>query len=53
MCPIPYLGVSPAGAQNAAAPRNAGIWPMAVGCGCVAVVLAFLAGLGVRKRYRC
>ncbi|NXX61438.1 JAML protein, partial [Scopus umbretta] len=49
------LRVSPmvqraAGAQNAAAPGNAGFWPVTVGCGCVAVVLAFLAGLSLRKR---
>ncbi|NXQ35535.1 JAML protein, partial [Alaudala cheleensis] len=35
------------------APRGAdsGFWPAAVGCGCVAVVVAFLAGLCVRKRF--
>ncbi|NWX40666.1 JAML protein, partial [Steatornis caripensis] len=49
------LRVSPtghgaAGAQNAAAPGYAGFWPVTAGCGCVAVVLAFLAGLSLRKR---
>ncbi|NWH55554.1 JAML protein, partial [Fregata magnificens] len=47
------LQVSPAGqrdAQDAAAPRHTGFWPVTVGCGCVAVVLAFLAGLSLRKR---
>ncbi|XP_030899986.2 junctional adhesion molecule-like isoform X2 [Melopsittacus undulatus] len=36
--------------QDAAALGNTGFWPLAVGCGCVAVVLAFLAGLSLRKR---
>ncbi|XP_038017515.1 junctional adhesion molecule-like isoform X2 [Motacilla alba alba] len=47
------LLVSPAlprGAEDAAAPRESGFWPAVVGCGCVAVVVAFLAGLCVRKR---
>ncbi|NXX74714.1 JAML protein, partial [Urocolius indicus] len=49
------LHVSPA-AQRAVDARDAvalgGVvfWPVAVGCGCVAVVLAFLAGLSLRKR---
>ncbi|NWX14331.1 JAML protein, partial [Aegotheles bennettii] len=38
------------GAQDAVAPGSGGFWPVTVGCGCVAVVLAFLAGLGLRKR---
>ncbi|NXY24759.1 JAML protein, partial [Atrichornis clamosus] len=50
------LLVSPAvpravGAEDAAPPRDSGFWPAAVGCGCVAVVVAFLAGLCVRKRF--
>ncbi|NWV72226.1 JAML protein, partial [Malurus elegans] len=50
------LRVSPAvlraaGAEDAAPPRDSGFWPAVVGCGCVAVVVAFLAGLCVRKRY--
>ncbi|NXH42118.1 JAML protein, partial [Dicaeum eximium] len=49
---IPRLAVSPAGAEDAAAPRDSGFWPAVVGCGCVAVVVAFLAGLCVRRRYR-
>ncbi|XP_075298533.1 junctional adhesion molecule-like isoform X2 [Opisthocomus hoazin] len=52
------LHVSPAGprgrgaasAQDAAAPGDTWFWPATVGCGCVAVVLAFLAGLSLRKR---
>ncbi|XP_061870210.1 junctional adhesion molecule-like [Colius striatus] len=38
------------GAQDTAALGGAVFWPVAVGCGCVAVVLAFLAGLSLRKR---
>ncbi|NXC53192.1 JAML protein, partial [Aleadryas rufinucha] len=50
------LHVSPAGpraagAEDAAPPRDSGFWPAVVGCGCVAVVVAFLAGLCVRKRF--
>ncbi|XP_065553108.1 junctional adhesion molecule-like isoform X2 [Lathamus discolor] len=43
-------GRGAAGTQDAAALGDAGFWPLAVGCGCVAVVLAFLAGLSLRKR---
>ncbi|NXB92147.1 JAML protein, partial [Vidua chalybeata] len=48
------LLVSPAvprGAEDAAPPRDSGFLPAVVGCGCVAVVVAFLAGLCVRKRF--
>ncbi|NXS82370.1 JAML protein, partial [Erpornis zantholeuca] len=53
------LHVSPAvprgrgaeGAEDAAPHRDSGFWPAVVGCGCVAVVVAFLAGLCVRKRF--
>ncbi|NWV79700.1 JAML protein, partial [Dasyornis broadbenti] len=50
------LHVSPAvsraaGAEDVAPPRDSGFWPAVVGCGCVAVVVAFLAGLCVRKRF--
>lgn len=53
----PCLGVSPAGreaasAQDSVAPGGSAFWPVTVGCGCVAVVLAFLAGLSLRKRYQ-
>ncbi|NXO00370.1 JAML protein, partial [Rhinopomastus cyanomelas] len=41
-----------ASAQDSAAPGHTGLWPVAVGCGCVAVVVAFLAGLSLRKRPR-
>ncbi|XP_040472056.1 junctional adhesion molecule-like isoform X1 [Falco naumanni] len=43
-------GQGAAGAQDAAAPGNTAFWPVTVGCGSVAVVLAFLAGLSLRKR---
>uniref|UniRef100_A0A8C8B9W7 Ig-like domain-containing protein n=1 Tax=Otus sunia TaxID=257818 RepID=A0A8C8B9W7_9STRI len=43
-------GRGAAGAQDPAAPGDSGLWPLTVGCGCVAVVLAFLAGLSLRKR---
>ncbi|NWH93186.1 JAML protein, partial [Aegithalos caudatus] len=42
-------GREAAGAEDAA--RDSGFWPAVVGCGCVAVVVAFLAGLCVRKRF--
>ncbi|KFO88099.1 Junctional adhesion molecule-like, partial [Buceros rhinoceros silvestris] len=47
------LHVSPTaqrGAQDSVAPGGSAFWPVVVGCGCVAVVLAFLAGLSLRKR---
>ncbi|XP_056365606.1 junctional adhesion molecule-like isoform X3 [Oenanthe melanoleuca] len=37
--------------EDAAPLRDSGLWPAVVGCGCVAVVVAFLAGLCVRKRF--
>ncbi|NXU35469.1 JAML protein, partial [Drymodes brunneopygia] len=37
------------GAEDAVPTRDSGFWPAVVGCGCVAVVVAFLAGLCVRK----
>ncbi|NWR63402.1 JAML protein, partial [Bucorvus abyssinicus] len=37
-------------AQDSVAPEGSAFWPVTVGCGCVAVVLAFLAGLSLRKR---
>ncbi|NXO83352.1 JAML protein, partial [Sitta europaea] len=40
-----------AGPEDAAPLRDSGFWPAVVGCGCVAVVVAFLAGLCVRKRF--
>ncbi|XP_069644040.1 junctional adhesion molecule-like isoform X1 [Haliaeetus albicilla] len=43
-------GRGAAGTQDSAAPGDSGFWPVTVGCGCVAVVLAFLAGLSLRKR---
>ncbi|NXP23926.1 JAML protein, partial [Scytalopus superciliaris] len=39
------------GVHEAAPPRDSGFWPAVVGCGCVATVVAFLAGLCVRKRF--
>ncbi|XP_014740146.1 PREDICTED: junctional adhesion molecule-like isoform X1 [Sturnus vulgaris] len=44
-------GREAAGLEDAAPPRDSGLWPAVVGCGCVAVVVAFLAGLCVRKRF--
>ncbi|NXO65300.1 JAML protein, partial [Phainopepla nitens] len=43
----------PKGACRALRPCRSysGFWPAVVGCGCVAVVVAFLAGLCVRKRF--
>ncbi|KFQ13503.1 Junctional adhesion molecule-like [Leptosomus discolor] len=43
-------GRGAAGARDSAAPGDSKFWPVTVGCGCVAVVLAFLAGLSLRKR---
>ncbi|XP_074417250.1 junctional adhesion molecule-like isoform X1 [Larus michahellis] len=43
-------GRGAAHAQDAAAPGDTWFWPAIVGCCCVAVVLAFLAGLCLRKR---
>ncbi|NXK87165.1 JAML protein, partial [Formicarius rufipectus] len=39
------------GVQDAEPLRDSGFWPAVVGCGCVAMVVAFLAGLCVRKRF--
>ncbi|NXX39841.1 JAML protein, partial [Tricholaema leucomelas] len=50
------LHVSPAehtaaaGAQDSAAPGDSRFWAVAAGGGCVAVLLAFLAGLSLRRR---
>ncbi|NXS71089.1 JAML protein, partial [Pandion haliaetus] len=49
------LHVSPtgqraAGTQDSVALADSVFWPVTVGCGCVAIVLAFLAGLSLRKR---
>ncbi|XP_032860701.1 junctional adhesion molecule-like isoform X2 [Tyto alba] len=48
--PTGQRGRGAADAQDSAAPGDSGLWPVTVGCGCVAVVLAFLAGLSLRKR---
>ncbi|KAM6044902.1 uncharacterized protein LJ206_018754 isoform 2-T2 [Theristicus caerulescens] len=48
--PTRQRGRAAAGAQDAAAPEGVGFWPVTAGCGCVAVVLAFLAGFSLRKR---
>ncbi|NWX35903.1 JAML protein, partial [Notiomystis cincta] len=45
------VGTGEPGAEEAASQRDSGFWPAVVGCGCVAVVVAFLAGLCVRKRF--
>ncbi|NXB11595.1 JAML protein, partial [Cnemophilus loriae] len=44
-------GRGAAGAEDASPPGDSGFWPAVVGCGCVAMVVAFLAGLCVRKRF--
>ncbi|NXS52359.1 JAML protein, partial [Brachypteracias leptosomus] len=49
------LHVSPttqraAGLQDSAASGGSGLWPVTVGCCCVAAVLAFLAGLSLSRR---
>ncbi|NXM56606.1 JAML protein, partial [Illadopsis cleaveri] len=47
--PAPPEGL---GSEDVApSPTDSGFWPAVVGCGCVAVVVAFLAGLCVRKRF--
>ncbi|KGL87722.1 Junctional adhesion molecule-like [Charadrius vociferus] len=48
--PTEQRGRGAARAQDAADPGNTVFLPVAVGCGCVAVVLSFLAGLCLRKR---
>ncbi|NXO49129.1 JAML protein, partial [Aramus guarauna] len=48
--PVVQKGRGAAHAQDSAAPGDTDFWPVTVGCGCVAVVLAFLAGLSLRKR---
>ncbi|KFQ26836.1 Junctional adhesion molecule-like, partial [Merops nubicus] len=49
--PTGQRGRGAAGAQDSAAPGDSSrFWPVTVGCCCVAVVLAFLAGFNLRKR---
>ncbi|XP_049655539.1 junctional adhesion molecule-like isoform X2 [Accipiter gentilis] len=48
--PTEQRGQGVAGTQDSAAPGDSGFWPVTVGCGCAAIVLAFLAGLSLRKR---
>ncbi|NXK07933.1 JAML protein, partial [Herpetotheres cachinnans] len=48
--PTGQRGRGAAGTQDAVATGNTALWPVTVGCGSVAVVLAFLAGLSLRKR---
>ncbi|NXG76424.1 JAML protein, partial [Baryphthengus martii] len=48
--PMEKKGRGAAGAQHAVALGDSVFWPLTVGCCCVAVVLAFLAGLSLRKR---
>ncbi|XP_027737121.1 junctional adhesion molecule-like isoform X1 [Empidonax traillii] len=49
--PVRREGGGAAAAPEAAPLRDSGFWPAVAGCGCVAVVVAFLAGLCVRKRF--
>ncbi|PKU37586.1 junctional adhesion molecule-like [Limosa lapponica baueri] len=48
--PVGQRGRGAAHTQDAAAPGDTWFWPVTVGCCCVAIVLAFLAGLCLRKR---
>ncbi|NXR31343.1 JAML protein, partial [Zosterops hypoxanthus] len=48
----PPAPTGPGPEDVAPSPTDSGFWPAVVGCGCVAVVVAFLAGLCVRKRYQ-
>ncbi|NXI56069.1 JAML protein, partial [Chloroceryle aenea] len=48
--PTEQRGQGTAGAQDSVAPGDSRFWPVTMGCCCVAVVLAFLAGLSLRKR---
>ncbi|NXT76823.1 JAML protein, partial [Zapornia atra] len=48
--PTEQRGQGAARTQDSAATGNAVFWPVTVGCACVAVVLAFLAGLSLRRR---
>ncbi|NXW62048.1 JAML protein, partial [Eurystomus gularis] len=48
--PTGQRGRGAAGAQDSVAPGGSGLWPVTIGGCCVAVVLAFLAGLSLRKR---
>ncbi|NWS62764.1 JAML protein, partial [Chunga burmeisteri] len=44
------MGQRAAGAQDAVTSGHTMFWPVTVGCGCMAIVLAFLAGFSLRKR---
>ncbi|NXD86968.1 JAML protein, partial [Halcyon senegalensis] len=48
--PTGQRGQGTASAQDSAALGDPTFWPVTVGCCCVAVVLAFLAGLSLRRR---
>ncbi|NWW88423.1 JAML protein, partial [Rhynochetos jubatus] len=48
--PVELRGRGAANTQDSVTQGDSRFWPVAVGCGCVAVVLAFLAGLSLRKR---
>ncbi|NXN83947.1 JAML protein, partial [Bombycilla garrulus] len=47
----PPVTEAPKDPEDVVPSRDSGFWPAVVGCGCVAVVVAFLAGLCVRKRF--
>ncbi|NXI74447.1 JAML protein, partial [Anseranas semipalmata] len=48
--PMAQRGQGAASAQGSAVLGDTGVWPVTVGCGSVAIVLAFLAGRSLRKR---
>ncbi|KFP90880.1 Junctional adhesion molecule-like, partial [Apaloderma vittatum] len=48
--PTGQRGRGAAGLQDSAASSDSVFWPVTVGCGSVAVVLAFLAGRSMRRR---
>ncbi|NWI64226.1 JAML protein, partial [Todus mexicanus] len=48
--PTGHRGRGAASAQDCGAVGDSVFWPVTVGCCCVAVVLAFLAGLSLRRR---
>lgn len=50
--PPPWCVPADRGAESAQVLGRTGVWAVTVCCSAVAVVLAFLAGLNLRKRYR-
>lgn len=50
--PLPWCLPADRGAESAQVQGRTGVWAVTVCCSAVAVVLAFLAGLNLRKRYQ-